>query len=295
MELRELEGFVAVAEHLHFGRAAGALSIGQPAVSQQVAKLERELGVDLLDRSGRTVRLTPAGSRFLPRARAVLASVEQARASVLDLQDEDRPGALRVGSCAGLGDRMDRLLQLLRDLAPTTSVELVSASSRARLERVAAGQLDAAFVRGSVRFPDLDVVEVWQDQLLVVLPAAHSLAASGIVDLADLAELPLRIVPRRLNPPLVDLVISACADAGFTPVLAAHWDSLENMIGTITTGPPSWTVVYESHARTLRHSGVAFLPTRPQLLMATSLAVRRDERSRAVAQLLRACDALDHD
>jgi DNA-binding transcriptional LysR family regulator len=79
LELRQLEYFVAVAEHLHFGRAAEALSIGQPAVSQQVARLERMLGTELLDRTPRTVRLTEPGARFLPEARAVLAAVDRAR------------------------------------------------------------------------------------------------------------------------------------------------------------------------------------------------------------------------
>ena len=84
MELRQLEYVVAVAEQMHFGRAAQTLSIGQPAVSQQVARLERELGVRLFDRSGRTLRLTAAGSRFIPEARAVLAAADHARGVVSD-------------------------------------------------------------------------------------------------------------------------------------------------------------------------------------------------------------------
>jgi DNA-binding transcriptional LysR family regulator len=81
MELRQIQYFVTVAEILNFGRAAEQLGMGQPGVSQQIARLERELGVPLFDRSARAIRLTEAGQRFLPAARAVLASVETARAA----------------------------------------------------------------------------------------------------------------------------------------------------------------------------------------------------------------------
>jgi len=99
LELRQLQYFVAVAEHLHFGRAAEALSIGQPAVSQQIARLERILGTELLDRTPRTVRLTEQGSRFLPEARKVLVAVDRARASVT--RSDNGAGVLRIGTCSG--------------------------------------------------------------------------------------------------------------------------------------------------------------------------------------------------
>lgn len=287
MELRQLEYFVAVAEQLHFGRAAEALSIGQPAVSQQVARLERELGVPLFDRSGRTVRLTLAGSRFLPEAREVLAAAGRARAAVADQAVTGTGRTLRLGSSAGLGDRLGRVLRTLGELLPGTATELVSAPTRARLERVASGQLDAAFVRGVTSAPGVELIEVWRDRLLAVLPASAGHAAP--IPLAELAALPLRIVARRLNPPLVDLVLDACAAAGFTPPLGDHPGTLQDLIAAIGSGAPSWTVLYEPQARTLRSPLVQFLPTEPALVMPTALAVRADATSRQVAPLLRAC------
>jgi DNA-binding transcriptional LysR family regulator len=293
VELRQLEYFVAVAEHLHFGRAAVTLSIGQPAVSQQVARLERELGVRLIDRSGRTVRLTECGRRFLPEARAVLAAVERLRVVAAAPPASAGSRTLRLGSSTGLGDRLGRVLEALRESLPTATVELYSGPTRARLERVAAGQLDAAFVRGVTAAPGVELIEVWRDRLLVVVPAWHELASRETVAMEDLAVLPLHLVPRRLNPPLVDLVMGACGAAGFTPLVTVNpaLDTLENLLAAIAAGPASWTVIYEPLARTLHQPRVAFRPGEPDLVMPTALAVRENATSREVAPLLRACGA----
>jgi DNA-binding transcriptional LysR family regulator len=295
VELRQLEYFVAVAEHLHFGRAAEALSIGQPAVSQQVARLERTLGTSLLDRTPRTVRLTGPGLRFLPRARAVLAAVELAREAVADPGAPGRP--LRLGTCSGLGRRLDDVLAALDQ-----AVELTSIPTRARLERVAAGQLDAAFVRGPVaalsRGPDaafvgvagVELIEVWRDRLVAVLPAGHPLAHRPAAPIGELAALPLRMVARRANPALVDLVLGCCADAGHTPRRLEYDDGpVDTLLAAIAAGPPSWTVLYESHARMLNSPRVAFVPVEPDLRLPTFLAVRENGSSRAIAPILDAC------
>lgn len=293
VELRQLEYFVAVAEEMHFGRAAATLSIGQPAVSQQVARLERELGVRLFDRSSRTLRLTAAGSRFLPEARAVLAAAERARRVTSEPAIGSAAQTIRLGSSTGLGNRLSRVLQGLGELQPNTTAELVSAPTRARLERVASGQLDAAFVRGVTAAPGVELIEVWHDRLLAVLPASQYRADGGPIRLAELAMLPLRIVPRRLNPPLVDLVMAACAAAGFTPLPGGTLGSLEDLIAAVGSGPPSWTVVYEPQAQTLRQPLVVFRPTEPELIMPTALAVPADATSRQVAPLIRACAAAE--
>jgi DNA-binding transcriptional LysR family regulator len=289
MELRQLEYFVAVAERLHFGRAAESLSIGQPAVSQQVAKLERELGVGLLDRTPRTVRLTEAGTRFLPEARAVLAAAEHARAHAIGGEGQGPVRKLRIGVSTGLGERIGQVLASLQRGIPPVASELVSAPLRARLERVAAGQLDAAFVRGATSAPGVELIEVWQDRLLVALPSGHELAGLSVVPIGKLADLPLRIVSRQLNPPLVDLVLGVCAEAGFTPALADHPEGVENVMAAVASGPPTWTVLYEPHVRMLSQSLAAFRLTDPPLVMPTALAVREDATSRSLAPLLRAC------
>jgi DNA-binding transcriptional LysR family regulator len=283
---------VVVAEQLHFGRAAELLSIGQPAVSQQVHRLERELGVSLFDRSPRTVRLTEAGRRLLPAARAVLAAAERARLSVRPAGGARR---LTLGTSAGLGDHLDRVLGALRVLAPDLSVELVSAPTRARLDRVRAGQLDAAFVRGVAQAPGLELLPVWLDELMVALPAEHALAGQQRIRFADLAGMPLRISPRRANPPLVDLVMTACARAGFEPVRQPGSPVLADTLAAIGSTADTWTVVYAAHARGLCPPRVAFRPAEPSLTLPTLLALR-PEPGDGPGLLRQACAAaLDHD
>lgn len=265
VELRQIRYFVTVAEVLNFGRAAEQLGMGQPGVSQQIARLERELGVELFDRSARASRLTEAGQRFLPAARAVLASVEHARAAATGSSGR----TLRLGTSTGLGERLETVVAELGQRG--IEVELVSTSTRARLDRVRGGQLDAAFVRGVDETAGLEFVPVWQDELLIALPV--SIAPDDEIPLKQLSELPLRITARRNNPPLVDLVMSACAAEGFEPVLGPQSNNLQDTHAAIGAGAASWTVIYESHARLLREGRVVFRRPRPRLALTTSLAV----------------------
>ncbi|MFJ5289445.1 LysR family transcriptional regulator [Streptomyces sp. NPDC088348] len=294
MEFRQLSYFVTVAEELHFGRAAGRLHIVQSAVSQQVQRLERELGQELFDRSPRHVRLTEAGERLLPEARAVLAAVDRARAAVAPRT------TLRLGTSTGLGEHLDRVLTALAGIAPDLAVELVSAPTRTRLEQVADGRLDAAFVRAAEPVRGVRLIPLWEDPLVAAVPAGHPLAARPDVALADLAGLRLRMVARRTNPPLVDLVMSACAAAGFEPLPGAAGGSLQDSLATIGTSPaPQWTVVYAAYARQLRSPRVAFRPFRPvPLALPTALAVRRSAPPAGLDLLLEACaaplDSSDH-
>ncbi|MEU7163312.1 LysR family transcriptional regulator [Streptomyces morookaense] len=291
MELRQVRYFVVVAEELHFGRAAERLHIVQSAVSQQVRRLERELGTELFDRSPRHVRLTAAGARFLPAARELLAAEERARACITEFTG--RAGrTLRLGTSAGLGAHLDRLLDAFAATAPDVTVELVSVPARQRTEMVAAGELDAAFVRGGMQTPGLEVLPVWHDPLVAVVPAAHPLAASPDVALAQLADLPLRLPPRRDIPALVDLVVTACHDAGFEPVPGPPSRALQDTLAAIGTGKPMWTVAYAAHADQLRTTRVAFLPfSGPGLRLPTGLAVRSEAVSPTLSLLVEACRA----
>ncbi|MCG7210212.1 LysR family transcriptional regulator [Streptomyces arenae] len=284
MELRQLTYFVAVAEELHFGRAADRLHIVQSAVSMQIQRLERELGAELFDRSPRRVRLTAAGERLLPEARAVLAAAEKARAAVA----APRAG-LRIGTSTGLGEHLDRVLAAFARRAPDVLVELHALPAAERLARVADGRLDAAFVRAGQPVPGTRVHPLWPDPLVAALPATHPLAGRPEIGVDDLAGLPLALAERRTNPALVDLVVGACREAGFEPLPGPAAGSLQDTLAGIGVRP-LWTVVYASHARVLRTPRVAFVPFRaPGLALPTGLAVRTTAPSPHVETLLLAC------
>jgi DNA-binding transcriptional LysR family regulator len=292
MEFRQLLYFVAVAEELHFGRAAERLHIVQPAVSQQIRRLEAELGIALLDRSTRRVTLTIAGQRLLPEARAVLAAVQHAQQAVAELVAE-RATTLRLGTSTGLGERLSRVLAELRSRVPGQAVELVSLPAHERLTRVADGKLDAALVRGIVSHPGLRVESVWEDLLVAALPAAHPLMRHPQVALSDLAALPLRMVAREVNPALVDLLLGACRADGFEPLLGPPAGNDQDMLAAIGADPATWTVYYKAQAEMLstQAAGVAFVTIDPPLRMPTSLAVPATGGSPALQALLGACHA----
>ena len=287
VELRRLTYFVAVAEELSFGRAAERLHIVQPAVSQQVRRLERELGVPLFDRSSRHVGLTAAGERLLPEARAVLAAARRARQIATGIA-AGAEGILRVGTSQGLGERLDHVLEQLRRIAPRLQVRLVSAPGAERIARVRSGELDAAFVRALTTAAGVELLPMWQDLLTVALPATHPLAAHPAIQLPQLSGIPLRLAPRQDNPPFHDLILGACADAGFDPLPGPPFTTPQDTLAEIGAGPPAWTVLYTAAADLMPVRRVAFRPL-AGLTAQTCLAVPPGPPGPALRHLLNAC------
>ncbi|MEU5987494.1 LysR family transcriptional regulator [Spirillospora sp. NPDC047418] len=285
MELRQLEYFVAVAEEAGFGAAAARIGIVQSAVSQQVRRLERELGVPLFDRTTRRVRLSGAGERLLPEARAVLAAARRTRQVAADVR-AGADGVLRLGTVHGPGDRVYRVLSELAAVAPRVQVRPRRLALPDRLSAVRSGELDAALVRALADAPGLELLPVWTDPLYVALPAAHPLADRPAVDLADLADLPLRLAPREDNPPFHDLITGACRTGGIAPPSGPPFTTFQETLTGIGAGTPSWTVFYE----------VAGLPDIPRVTvrpltaptMTTFLAVTPGPPLPAVRHLLEA-------
>ncbi len=184
MELRQLEYFVAVAEEANFTRAARRVHVAQPAVSTQVARLERELGQQLLDRSRREVRLTAAGEAVLPYARAALTAVHDARLAVEELGDLVR-GSVAIGTVTAHNVDMPALLAAFSRTHPAVEITLGTDDSDALIDGVQSGRLDLVIASvGSGEVPDGLSVEVTTDESIEAVvgegrPVAEPVVGSG--------------------------------------------------------------------------------------------------------------------
>jgi DNA-binding transcriptional LysR family regulator len=249
VELRQLAYFTAVADEGGFARAAEALHIGQPAVSQQVGRLERELGLRLFDRSTRHVRLTPEGARLLGEARAVLAAVERTRRVAADLASTGTgTGAGTKTLHLGTGPAPDaRLYPVLAALAARESgprVRITKARLAERLEGVRSRALDAALVRDLDDEPGIELLPAWSDPLIAAIPSGHPLADGDALSLKLLGDLPVRLADHRHNPPFRRLVARAFHEAGIDPPAGPPFTRLQETLADMAHAPPSWTLFY---------------------------------------------------
>lgn len=289
MELRQLEYFVAVADTGGFGRAARSLRIVQAAVSQQIQRLERRLGTRLFDRDRRVVRLTAAGERLLPEARAVLAAAERMR-RVADGLATGAEGQLRLGTSRAADTQVLRLLEQLAVRQPRLRVRRVPVSHNERLAAVVDGELDAAVVRALDEHPELELTPLWTRPAVAALPTAHPVTELPHPSLADLAALPLRLAPRHHNPAFCDLVVAGCRTAAATPPPGPPFDGFQATLHAIAAEAPSWTVFYPL-AEPPAIPGVTYRDL-PELPVTTALATRPGPAGPALRHLLAAARAL---
>jgi DNA-binding transcriptional LysR family regulator len=237
VELRHLRYFVAVAEECHFGRAAERLHIAQPPLSQQIKQLEAELGVRLLDRTTRKVDLTPAGVRYLERARAILARVDDAGEEAVRIA-EGATGRVAIGFTGSA------TYELLPTLARALSQDLPGIDLDLRGEmltpsQVAAlldGTLDIGFLRPPVRNPDLEVSVLRREPLIAVLPETHPLADGEHVRLADLRDEPFISYPSHQRSVVYESVFDACERAGFTPTRVQEVRETSTLVSFVAAG-----------------------------------------------------------
>jgi len=226
VDVRQLRYFVAVAEELHFGRAASRLHIAQPALSQQIRILERELGVQLLERSHRSVALTDAGARLVVEARSVLARFD---GSV---------GSLRVGVFPGpLRTVLPPVLVELRRRRPDVEVEtrFVQEQPAALLD----GRLDLALMPSFGQMgvvPPLAEKVVGRERLGIAVPAAHSLARKQLLGATDLAGLPFVFMARESGPDVYDTVLAALRTAGVRPRSMLESSTPESSLSIVAAG-----------------------------------------------------------
>jgi DNA-binding transcriptional LysR family regulator len=215
MELRQLRYFVTLAEELHFGRAAEREHIVQSALSQQVQRLERELGVRLLERSTHHVALTAAGAVFLVEARQILAHVDRAAEAARRTAGAGAP--LRVGIIDSSYDSMPQILHEVQARSPGLVIHQVEASVPEQYQQLIDGRLDVGVGRAALAPAPIASLLFRQDPLGVLVPTGHPFAELDGVSVAELAREPLLLAEEAQAPEFNQFTVEMCRAAGFTP------------------------------------------------------------------------------
>ncbi|WP_415953246.1 LysR family transcriptional regulator [Streptomyces sp. KLOTTS4A1] len=278
MQLQQLQYFVTVAETRHFTRAAEALHVAQPSLSQQIKTLERELGAELFSRARGNIALTDAGEALLPLARRILADADTARLEVQELA-QLRRGRVRLGAtpslCTGL---LPDILRSFRDAYPGVRLVVEEGGSHDLVRRLARGALDLALVVLPLPSPSpaLTTVELLREDLVVV--SSPTVPAPGrrggrSVRIADLQNEPL--VMFRHGYDLRELTVGACRAAGFEPEFAVEGGEMDAVLGFVRAG--LGVAVVPRMVATRAGLGLRVTPlTRPGLHRSVALAHRSD-------------------
>jgi DNA-binding transcriptional LysR family regulator len=286
VDLRELESFVAVAEELHFGKAARRAHLSQPALSQQIQRLEKEFGFALFTRNRRRVALTPAGGLMIERARQLLDDADEMIAAASRVAS-GRAGSLRIGyvGAAPYG-ALPGIIRRLHEKAPDVEVSLVEHKTVQQLELLEQGRLDAGFIHVPAEpLAGLHIIELGREKLFVALVAGHRLAAPRRVRLAALADEPFVMFPRALEPDTHERIIRACAKHGFVPRVTQEASTLQAVIGLVAAGLGA-AFVSASVAQGMHRDAVVFRPLSPPVLELTNgIAWRDDHDNPAIGSL----------
>lgn len=235
--LNQLESFVAVAETLHYGRAAERLSISQPPLSRRIQLLERELGVELFDRTGRAVRLTTAGQSFLGDARRILGLSEQATLTVRRIPTGET-GTVAMGFTASSAHSvLDAFVAAARTRLPGVDLVLRERVSGTQLEELRSGELDLVLVRPPVRGTELVHRRLYREPLLAAIPAEHPLAAPGhTLHVHDLDGEPFVMYSPAEARYFYEVLVGVFRSAGIAPRYVQHLSQVHTILALVRAG-----------------------------------------------------------
>jgi len=258
-ELRHLVCFREVARQLHFRKAAESLAIAQPALSRSISQLEKQMGVDLLNRTRRRVELTAAGKAFLERIEPLLRALAAVPADIQALAG-GQAGHVRVAfSGLAMATVLPGILREFNRRYPGIRVELNESPTSAQLESLKNGEIACGFFHPDATPPaDLSTKLLLQEKNGVLLPVEHPLAKAKKLRLRDLVDTPFVMFPRAHNPGFYDRVLAAFQQAGVTPRIVDEVWPRANAIGLVRAGLGA-TFMAPSEARQLP-SEVAFRP-----------------------------------
>jgi len=236
MDIRSLACFVAVAETLHFRRAADRLNLTQPALSQRIRVLEEEVGATLFERDRRGVALTAAGAAFLDPARAAVANANLAKTRALRAV-EGEIGRLRLGfTTIAFYGALPEAVRAFRARYPDIMIELTEMNSPALERALLTGGIDLGIVHPPIAAPELTIRTLPSQRLKLALPASHRLADRDILTVHDLDEEPLLIAPRAIGPSIYDRIIALFQNQGVSPRIVQEVTPMTTLTGLVAAG-----------------------------------------------------------
>lgn len=257
MELRHLRYFVTVAEELHFGRAAERLQMTQPALSKQIAGLEKELNVQLFARTKRTVQLTLAGQVLFEQAKDLLSQVDEI-IQLVKRTASGEEGTLTIGFTATAASTvLPALVRRFRARCPKVELTLLELCTEAQVKSLNKRQIDLAFLHPPIDERGLNLHPILEEDFLAVLPKQHSLLKYNRIPFAAFSGESFIIHPRHEGPVLYDKFIQLCLQSGFQPRIVKETSSLQPRVCLVASG-----------------MGITFVPE-TQALVGTDVICRR--------------------
>ena len=297
IEVREARYFLAVAQTLHFGRAAEQLGMSQPPLSQAILQLERRLGAQLLDRTHRKVELTETGRAFAGECRTIVAAAQHAQ-EVATQAEAGLAGTLRIGVVtSALGEPLLSTIQAFQRHRPQVQTRVVEVDTPAGLQGLLQRDIDIAMVRLSAPARHLRTQPWRHDTFVIALPADHPAAGGppGAIGLASFAEEPWVWLRRDASPDYHDQLMATCHNAGFTPDVRHIANSIATQLAMVACGL-GVTLVPNVAAHSALPPTATYRPlTNRAELVELSLVTRESPPEPLVRDFLRLVQSQSHD
>jgi len=292
--MRHLRYFVAVAEELHFGRAAERLHMTQQPLSQQIRQLETELGVLLFHRTKRQVQLTEPGKAFLGEARQILQKADQAVEMVRQVA-QGESGRLKVGfSGFATYSILPKVLRVFREFFPRVELELEEMTTSVQVQALQDQQIHLGMMIPPVPDATLNLELILREPFVVILPETHSLATQLELTLLDLANESFILVSRHLEPGYYDQCISLFQKAGFSPKVIQKASQKQTILGLVSAG--MGVSLAPASIRNIQRTGVVYTTLNAPMSEVDLAAVwRQDEQSPILQKFLKVIrETVDH-
>ncbi|WP_315707635.1 LysR family transcriptional regulator [Brenneria uluponensis] len=286
MEFRQLRYFLAVAETLHFTAAAEKIGIAQPPLSQQIQKLEHEIGTPLFIRNKRHVELTEAGIFFREKAQKIIAETESALAQI-KMVARGESGHLSIGFAGSIVFHgfVASAMREFRKIYPDVVIHSKESNSIDLMDSVRDAAIDCALVRLPLKIEHLNCVQLVDEPMIAVLPLGHQLAQNPEISLSDLAGDSFITFPREIGPVLYDSIIRACQDAGFSPLLKMESPQISSSINLVAAG--FGVAVIPESLKSIHSDGVTYHGISQPLTTALGLIYREQEKSAVIRNFVR--------